>query len=85
MKANPKLIAATITLLVLFGAKCVSAAIHDHEMAETSFAVPAYAFVPAELDPVFQEKLVQRTSARYQRSRSAGAQSRYVTSWRAEQ
>ncbi len=85
MKASPKLITATIVLLVLFGAKCVSAAIHDHQTTETSLAVPPYAFVPAELDPVFQKKLVQRTRAPYERSRSASSQERFVALGSTEQ
>jgi hypothetical protein len=85
MKANPKLIGATIVLLALFGVKCVSAAIHGHKTIETSLAVPAYAFIPAELDPVFQKKLVQRTRAPYERSLPATSQTRFVTVWRTEQ
>jgi hypothetical protein len=68
MGANPKLIVATIGLVVVFGAKCVSATIHDHETAQTSVAVSPCASVPAELDPVFQQRLVQRARASYERS-----------------
>ena len=85
MKANPKLIVATIVLLVMFGAKCLSAAIHDHETIETSLAVPSYAFVPAELDPVFQKSLVQRIRGPYERSHQASSQMRFVTLWGTEQ
>jgi len=74
MKANRTLILATIVLLTLFGAKCVSAAIHDHKSIETSLAVPSYAFVPAELDPLFQKQLVQRARAAYDRSHPVNSQ-----------
>ena len=74
MKANPKLIVATIVLLVLFGAECVSAAIRDHRTIETTLAVPSYAFVPAELDPVFQKSLAHRARAAYERSHPASSQ-----------
>lgn len=74
MKTNPKLIAAVIVLLVLFGAECVRAAINHQETIKTVVAIPSYAFVPAELDPVFQQKLAQRMRGRYERSHTAGPQ-----------
>ena len=74
MKANPTLIVATIVLLVLFGATCMSAAIHDHKTMEPSLAVPSYAFIPAELDPIFQNRLAQRARAAYERSHPVDSQ-----------
>jgi len=61
MRTHPKLIAAVIVLLALFGAECVRAAINHHDT--TVVAIPSYAFVPAEVDPIFQQKLAQRVRA----------------------
>jgi len=74
MKANPKLIIATMALLAMFAAKCLSAAIHNYETIETSLSVPSYAFIPAELDLVFQKRLAQRTRAPYERSHPVSSQ-----------
>ena len=66
MRTHPKLIAAVIVLLALFGAECVRAAINHHDT--TVVAIPSYAFVPAEVDPIFQQKLAQRVRGPYERS-----------------
>jgi hypothetical protein len=54
---------------MVIGAECVGAAAH-HDMfdSDVTGAVnqPA-AFGPAELDPVFQQKLLQRSRGRYER------------------
>jgi hypothetical protein len=54
---------------VVIGAECVAAASH-HDMFDadvTGTVNQAAVFGPAELDPAFQQKLLQRTRGRYER------------------
>lgn len=54
---------------VVVGAECVAAASH-HDMFDTDVTgtvnQAAAMFGPAELDPAFQQKLLQRTRGRYE-------------------
>ena len=53
---------------IIVGAECVAAASH-HEMFDadvTGTVSQAAVFGPAELDPAFQQKLLQRSRGRYE-------------------
>ena len=54
-------------LVVMIGAECVRAASHafDTETTGTINAASSVILGPAELDPVFQHKLLERTRGRY--------------------
>ena len=55
---------------IVVGAECVGAASH-HEMFDadvTGTVNQAAVFGPAELDPAFQQKLLQRSRGRYERA-----------------
>ena len=55
---------------IVVGAECVAAASH-HEMFDadvTGTVNQAAVFGPAELDPAFQQKLLQRSRGRYERA-----------------
>ena len=66
MGLHSRLISITVGFSVLAGAHCARAAATDQKSVETM--VPSVLLLPAELDPVFQQKLVQRIRGPYERS-----------------
>jgi hypothetical protein len=60
-----KLIPMVVGLSVLAGAHCARAAATSQKSPETT--VPRVLLLPAELDPIFQQKLVQRVRGPYER------------------
>lgn len=68
MGLHPRLISIVVGLSVLAGAHSVRAAATDRKWVETT--VPSVLLLPAELDPGFQQKLVQRIRGPYERSHS---------------
>jgi len=69
MRSHPIKVAVIVALSVLAGAECVGAAINRHEGIEAVIAVPASAVLPpAELDPAFAQKLVERMRGPFERS-----------------
>ena len=63
---HSRLISIVVGLSVFVGVHSVRAAATDREWAETM--VPSVLLLPAELDPTFQQKLVQRIRGPYERS-----------------
>jgi hypothetical protein len=53
-------------LAITIGAQCVSAASHHDGDDVTGSVNQAAVFGPAELDPAFQHKLLERTRGRYE-------------------
>lgn len=60
-------------LAVLIGGEYVRAASHGFGSDVTGTIDVAPALGPAELDPVFQQKLLERVRGRYERAHSLGA------------
>ena len=67
MSLHSKLISIIVGLSVLAGADCARAAATDQKSAETM--VSGVLLLPAELDPMFELRLVQRIRGPYERSR----------------
>jgi hypothetical protein len=61
-------------LTVMIGAQYVRAASHGPGGDITGTITAARAFGPAELDPVFQQKLLERARGRYERVHTLGVQ-----------
>jgi hypothetical protein len=63
-------------LTVMIGAECVRAAVHHDAfgMDVTGTVASSAMFGPAELDPAFQHKLLERTRGRYDRVHPLDAQ-----------
>jgi hypothetical protein len=66
MGLHSRLISIIIGLSVLAGMHCARAVATDQRSIETM--VPSPLLLPAEADPVFQQKLVQRIRGPYERS-----------------
>jgi hypothetical protein len=66
MGPNSKLISIIAGLSVLAGAHYAYAAATNQKLVETM--APSVLFLPAEFDPIFQQKLVQRIRGPYERS-----------------
>ena len=65
MDLHSKLISIILGLSVLAGAHSAHAAATNQKSVE--WTVPSVLLLPAELDPIFQQKLVQRVRGPYER------------------
>lgn len=68
MKNHSIKITVIVALVALIGAQCVGAAVKHHATNADLSAPSAAALPAAELDPVFQQKLVQRARGPFERA-----------------